>query len=84
MTYLITPAHWDSQFFTFPIGNMELPGHYVQDELETTLREAHSKFRLVFVSVRGEGPDSLSLLRNQCPCYARKVFFKKWLERSFD
>ena len=77
MTYPITPAHWDSQFFSFPIGNIEISGNYVRDELETTLQEAHARFRLVFISVRGEGPDSLSLLGNRYPCYARKLFLKK-------
>ena len=77
MTYPITPAHWDSQFFTFPVGNLELPGDYDRDALDTTLQEAHARFRLVFVSVCGEGPNSLSLLGSQCPCYARKLFLKK-------
>jgi dTDP-4-amino-4,6-dideoxy-D-galactose acyltransferase len=77
MTYAIAPAHWDSQFFSFPIGNLELPSDYDSGELESTLHEAQTKFRLVFVSVCGEGPDSLTLLGSQCPCYARKLFLKK-------
>jgi len=77
MTYPITPAQWDSQFFSFPIGNVELPREYNKEQLETTLQEAHSKFRLIFVSVSGEGPDSLTLLGDQCPCYVRKLCFKK-------
>ena len=77
MTYPITPVPWESQFFGFPIGKIELPHNYIQDELDTTLREAHSKYRLLFVDVPGEGPDSFSLLGINRPCYVRKVFFKK-------
>ena len=84
MTYPITLVHWDSQFFGFPIGNVELPENHDQEELETTLREAHAKFRLLFVSVRGEGPDTLTLLGSNCPCYVRKLFLKKDVPPSVD
>jgi RimJ/RimL family protein N-acetyltransferase len=77
MTHPIDPVPWESRFFGFPIGKIEPPENYTQEELETTLREAHSKYRLMFVTVFGEGPDSLSLLGNKCPCYVRKLFFKK-------
>ena len=84
MTYPIAPAHWDSRFFGFPIGNIELPGDHTVPELEMTLREAQQKFRLLFVTVQGAGPDSLSLLGNKCPCYARKLFFKKDVPRNVE
>lgn len=77
MTYSITPARWDSQFFGFPIGNIELPDDYDKEILEKTLRGVHSEYRLLFVSVQGAGPDTVSLLNLQCPCYVRKLFFKK-------
>ena len=77
MTYPIDHAHWDSQFFGFPVGNIELPGDYDKRELETTLQNAQSKFRLLYLNVHDEGPDSLLLLNNTCPCYARKLFLKK-------
>jgi len=84
MPYPIVPANWDSRFFGFPIGNIELLGGYTEKELGTTLQEAHSKFRLLFVAVPGEGPDSLSLLGSQCPCYARQLFLKKDVPRNID
>ena len=84
MTYPITPARWDSQFFSFPIGNVELPEEYDKKILETTLQEAHKKYRLLFVSVRGEGPETMSLLAHQCPCYVRKLFFKKDVPQLTD
>jgi GNAT superfamily N-acetyltransferase len=84
MTYSIAPAHWDSRFFGFPIGNIELPRDYTVAELEMTLREAQPKFRLLFVTVPGEGPDSLTLLGSKCPCYARKLFFKKDVPKNID
>ena len=82
MTYPIAPAHWDSQFFCFPIGNIELPSDYDQEKFETTLREAHSKFRLLFVAVQGKGPDAISPLGKMCPCYVRKLFLKKDVPRN--
>ena len=84
MTYPITLARWDSQFFSFPIGNLDLPGNHDQEKLEKTLCEAHSKFRLLFVSASGEGPDSFTLLGNKCPCYARKLFLKKDVPKNVD
>jgi len=84
MTYPIAPAQWDSRFFGFPIGNIELPDHYTIEELETTLQECQTKFRLLFVTVPGEGPDSLLLRGNHCPCYARKLFFKKDVPKNVD
>lgn len=84
MTYPITPAQWDSQFFSFPIGNIELPSDYDKEQLETTLKEAHEKFRLLFVSISGESPDSLLLLGNRCPCYVRKLFFKKDVSKNVE
>jgi GNAT superfamily N-acetyltransferase len=84
MTYPIVPAQWDSQFFSFPIGNIELPGEYDKKKLEETLKDAHEKFRLLFISVIGEGPDSLSLLGNNCPCYVRKLFFKKDVPKTTE
>ena len=84
MTYPITTAHWDSRFFGFPIGDIELPRDYALEELETTLRESQPKFRLLFVKVPGEGPESLHLLGSRCPCYARKLFLKKDVPRNVD
>ncbi|MDR0328312.1 MAG: GNAT family N-acetyltransferase, partial [Planctomycetaceae bacterium] len=82
--YQIIPARWESQFLSFPIGNVELPSDYTADELETTLQEAQSKFRLVFVSVRGDGPDSLSLFGRPCPCYTRKIYLKKDVPKNIE
>lgn len=84
MTYQIAPDLWNSRFFGFPIGNIDLPSDYTVKELEATLQEAHSKFRLIFATVPSEGPDSLSLLGNRCPCYARKLFFKKDVPTNID
>ena len=77
MSYPIEPAQWDSRFFGFPIGNVELPDNYDKAVLEATLQEARKEFRLMYVAVRGEGPDSLSLLGNEYPCYTRRLILKK-------
>ena len=84
MTYPIDSVPWDSRFFGFPIGKVELPNDYDQEKLETTLREAHTMYRLVFVTVLGDAANSLTLLGNQCPCYVRKLFFKKEVPKNVD
>jgi len=84
MTYPIDPVRWESQFFGFPIGKIELPENYSKEQLETTLQDAHSKYRLVFLSVLGAGSDSLSLLGSQCPCYVRKLSFRKEVPKNVE
>ena len=84
MTYPITPVQWDSQFFGFPVGKIDLSSDYSKEELETTLRDAHAKYRLLFVSILNEAPDSLALLDNQCPCYVRKLSFKKDVPKNVE
>ena len=84
MTYPIDPVRWDSRFFGFPIGKIELPGDYTKEKLEATLEDARAKYRLLFVSVLGEGPDSLSLLGNTCPCRVRKISFRKDIPKNVE
>jgi len=84
MTYPIDQAQWDSRFFGFPVGNLELPGNYEKKQLETTLLNARDKFRLLYVNIFGEGPDSLTLLDSNCPCYARRLFLKKEVSKDAD
>ena len=84
MTYPIESIRWDSQFFGFPIGKIELPCDYVLEALETVLREAHTKYRLLFITIRNEGPDFLSLLGNPSPCYVRKLSFKKEVPKNVE
>ena len=82
--YPIDHAQWDSQFFGFPVGNVELPDNYDKGELEATLRESQTKFRLLYISVCGEAPDSLSFLNGEYPCYTRKLFFKKDVPKNVE
>jgi len=84
MTYPIESVRWDSQFFGFPIGKIELPGDYAKEKLEATLQDAHTKYRLLFVSILNESPDALMLLGNECPCYVRKLSFKKEVPKNAE
>ena len=84
MTYTIDHTQWDSQFFGFPVGSIELPDGYDKGELETTLQEARTKYRLLHINVPYEGPGSLSLLNTEHPCYARKLFLKKDVPKNVD
>ncbi|MDR3234790.1 MAG: GNAT family N-acetyltransferase [Planctomycetaceae bacterium] len=77
MSSPIVYADWDSRFFGFPIGNFEVPENCSKETLEDILREAHTKFRLVSVTLSGEGPDTLPVSAAVCPCYARQLHFKK-------
>ncbi|MDR0520818.1 MAG: GNAT family N-acetyltransferase [Planctomycetaceae bacterium] len=82
MTYSIAAAEWDSRFFGFPIGNMEVPGTYSPEMLAETLRAAHTQYRLVTVSIRAECPDTLTIADYVCPCYVRQLSFKKDVQKS--
>jgi len=84
MTYPIDHVRWDSHFFGFPIGKIELPQDYDKVRLDTTLGEAHARYRLLFVSILGEGPGSLALLGSQCPCYVRKLSFRKDIPKNVE
>jgi len=84
MTYPIDLARWDSQFFGFSVGNIELPSDYDHEKLEETLQKAQTKFRLMYLNVHGEPPDTLSLLGNECPCYVRRLFLKKEVPKSVE
>ena len=84
MTYPIDPAKWDSQFFGFPVGTIELPIDYDKTELENILQDARTKFRLLYISIYGQAPESLTLLNNEYPCYARKLFLKKDVPKSVE
>ena len=84
MIYPIDPDRWDTQFFGFPIGKLELPYDYAKEELEMTLQEAHTRYRLLFITIHGEGPDSLTLLGDRCPCYVRRLSFRKNVPRNVE
>ena len=84
MLYPIDHVQWDSQFFGFSVGNVELPADYDKDVLDETLKNARKKFRLLYISIDGETPDVLNLMGKQCPCYVRRLFLKKDVPRNVD
>ncbi|MDR3183693.1 MAG: GNAT family N-acetyltransferase [Planctomycetaceae bacterium] len=77
MSSPIVYADWDSRFFGFPIGNLEVPDGCTKETFDAILQEAHLKYRLVTVTLNGDGPETLPVSAAVCPCYARQLHFKK-------
>ena len=75
--YTIQPVPWDSRFFGFPVGNIQLPDHFSQARLKDALAQVAGQFRLVYVNVAEEGPDELEELAVPTKCYDRKVVFER-------
>lgn len=82
MSYPVTLAEWESRFYGFPIGNVELPADYSPDLLEESFRSARSRFRLICVTLLKDGPENLPMSDAPCPCYDRKITFKKSVPRN--
>ncbi|GHT22097.1 hypothetical protein FACS189419_04120 [Planctomycetales bacterium] len=80
MSYTIERIEWDSRFFGFPIGSLELPADYDKEKLEATFQNAHTKYRLISITLSGEGADNLSVSSVLCPCCARQLTFKKQIQ----
>ncbi|MDR2346332.1 MAG: GNAT family N-acetyltransferase [Planctomycetaceae bacterium] len=73
MPYSILPVLWESKFFAFPIGRLELPADYSPKQLEESLHESHNRFRLVCISLDSNGPDSIPINGAQCVCFDRRL-----------
>ncbi|MDR2115404.1 MAG: GNAT family N-acetyltransferase [Planctomycetaceae bacterium] len=77
MTYPVSYAEWDSRFFGFPIGNIDIPSGYSHELLEQSLQTARERFRLICITLHENGPEELLIHNVLCPCYDRKIVFKK-------
>ncbi len=82
MTYQIQPVEWESTFFGFPIGSLELPAEYSRETLLKSLREGGRRFRLICIALQNAGPDALEGLDAPCRCYDRRLTFKKQIPKS--
>ena len=77
MTYPLIPVEWESRFFGFPIGNIELPADYSSKSLDESLRRGQKIYRLIYVTLNKIGPAELPTSGAPCLCYDRNLTFKK-------
>ncbi len=77
MIYQIHPVDWESSFFGFPIGSLDIPAGFSSMELQETLRAAQQRFRLIYVNLQEFGPESLDSLDAPCFRYDQRITFKK-------
>ncbi|GHT28281.1 hypothetical protein FACS18942_08560 [Planctomycetales bacterium] len=68
---------WESRFFGFPVGRIELPADFSEPELNNVIQEAERKYRLIEIIFRGNGADSLQVGEVSCVCYDRHYLLKK-------
>ncbi|MGL6193395.1 MAG: GNAT family N-acetyltransferase [Thermoguttaceae bacterium] len=77
MAYIIFPVEWDTKFFGFPVGRLNLPSDFSAEELDETLNLSRTDYRLVYVFLKGKGPDTLETYDSDCVCYDRRLVYKK-------
>lgn len=77
MHYQVDRIEWDSSFLGYPVGLLELPPRYDEERFRKLLLEHQRTFRLIFVTLEADGPDTLPTPDAPCICYDRKLVFKK-------
>lgn len=77
MNYPVSLIEWESRFFGFPIGAVDLPSDFSESHFEESIRAAQKRFRLIYVTLNKEGPDELTTPEALCRCYDRRVILKK-------
>lgn len=77
MSYPVNIIEWESRFFGFPIGGVEIPADFSMERLGETLLQAKERFRLVTISMLGKGPEELPTPSSPSICYDRRVTLKK-------
>lgn len=82
MTYPISLVEWESRFFGFPIGSVELPADYSSSLLEESLRVARQRYRLIYMTLMDEGPEELLFDDVPAPCYDRRITMKKAVPKN--
>ena len=82
MSYQIHPVDWESAFFGFPIGSLEIPANFSLQELLETFQQWRQRFRLVYVFRQEFGPETLESLDAPCPRYDQRMTFKKTISAA--
>ncbi|MDR1053939.1 MAG: GNAT family N-acetyltransferase [Planctomycetaceae bacterium] len=77
MSYSVLPVSWESEFFAFPIGRLELPADYSPEKLEETLTLNRNQFRLICIALDQNGPNSIPTNNAECLCCDRRLRLTK-------
>ncbi len=77
MTYPVSLVEWESRFFGFPVGSVEIPADYSPSLLEESMRIARQRFRVIYMMLQDEGPETLLLDDVPARCYDRRLTMKK-------
>ena len=82
MIYTIFPVDWDSKFFGFPVGRINLNPGFSKETLDETLRQGKNSFRLIYIFLKEKGPNEFEGFEAPCVCYDRKLVYEKKLQVS--
>ena len=77
MIYTIFPVDWDSKFFGFPVGRINLNPGFSMESLNETLRQGKSDYRLFYIFLKEKGADELEGFESPCVCYDRRLVYEK-------
>ena len=77
MIYTTFPVDWDSRFFGFPVGRINLSPGFSKDALGETLQQGKRDFRLIYVFLKEKGPNEFEGFEVPCVCYDRKLVYEK-------
>jgi len=77
MIYTTFPVDWDSKFFDFPVGRINLPLGFSMETLDETLRQGKNASRLFYIFLKEKGPSEFKGFEAPCLCYDRKMVYEK-------
>lgn len=77
MIYTVFKVEWDTKFFGFPVGRINLSADFSSEKLAQTLDQVKNEYRLVYVFLKDKGPEEIASLSAPCKCYDRKLVFEK-------
>ena len=77
MIYTTFPVSWDSKFFGFSVGRINLNSGFSMESLNETLLQGKKDYRLLYIFLKEKGPNTLDGFEAPCVCYGRKLVYEK-------
>ena len=77
MIYTVFPVDWDSKFFNFPVGRLNLSPGFSMETLSETLQQVKNEYRLIYIFLKDKGPNELEGFEVPCVCYDRRLVYEK-------
>ena len=77
MIYTIFPVDWDTKFFAYPVGRVNLTLDFSREKLAKTFEQGKNDYRLIYVFLKDKGPDEIDGFDAPCVCYDRKLVYAK-------